>query len=146
MGELDFVPDVMEANGLEILFHEIAVQPGKPTTFAVSDETYCIGLPGNPLATFNQFELLVRPFLYRLMGLESTPLRLRLPMAKRRERKRAVRETWFPVAITPDGTLLPCEIHGAAHIGAMCEADALATMPAGVSVLDEGALATVHLL
>ena len=36
MGEFDLVPGIMKANGFDILFDEIAIQPGKPTTFAVS--------------------------------------------------------------------------------------------------------------
>ena len=146
MGDLDFVPDVMMANGLDILFTEIAVQPGKPTTFAVSDGMYCIGLPGNPLATFNQFELLVKPFLHRLMGHDYGHADLRLPMASMRSRKSAVRENWFPVRIVDDGAVMPCEVHGSAHVAAMCQADGLAKMPAGLASLERGDLVRVRML
>ncbi|MDK1021173.1 MAG: molybdopterin molybdotransferase MoeA [Candidatus Hydrogenedentes bacterium] len=146
MGDFDLVPGIMKANGLTILFDEIAIQPGKPTTFAVSDDIYCFGLPGNPVATFTQFELLVKPFLYRLMGHDHRPANLRLPMARTHTRKRAARLSWFPAKITDDGTVLPCEFHGSAHVDALCEADVLATMPAGVASLDEGALVTVRTL
>lgn len=146
MGDFDLVPGIMKANGLTILFDEIAVQPGKPTTFAVSDDIYCVGLPGNPVATFTQFEHLVKPLIYRLMGHDHRPLNLRLPMARTHTRKRAVRESWFLAKITGDGTVLPCEFHGSAHVNALCEADVLATMPAGVASLDAGALVTVRTL
>ncbi|MEE8307317.1 MAG: molybdopterin molybdotransferase MoeA, partial [Gammaproteobacteria bacterium] len=146
MGDFDLVPGIMKANGLNILFDEIAIQPGKPTTFAVSDDTYCVGLPGNPVATFSQFELLVKPFLYRLMGHHYRPANLRLPMARKHSRQRAARESWFPAKITDDGTVLPCEFHGSAHVESLCEADCLGTMPAGVGSLEEGALVTVRTL
>jgi|TARA_Y100000310_G_scaffold326578_1_gene391627 molybdopterin molybdotransferase len=146
MGDFDLVPGIMKANGLKILFDEIAIQPGKPTTFAVSDDTYCIGLPGNPVATFTQFELLVKPFLYRLMGHDFRPANLRLPMARAHSRQRAARESWFPAKITADGSVLPCEFHGSAHVESLCEADCLGTMSAGVASLDEGALVTVRIL
>lgn len=146
MGEFDLVPDVMKANGLTILFDEIAIQPGKPTTFAVSDTHLCVGLPGNPVATFTQFELLVRPLLHKLMGHDYRPAHLRLPMERSHTRRRAVRETWFPVQITAGGTVLPCEIHGSAHVGALCEAHALATMPPGVLAVDAGELIAVRML
>jgi molybdopterin molybdotransferase len=146
MGDLDLVPGIMKANGLEILFDEIAVQPGKPTTFAVSDDIYCVGLPGNPVAAFTQFEHLVKPLVYRLMGHDHRPIDFRLPMARRHTRKRAVRESWFLATVTADGAVMPCEFHGSAHVSALCEADALATMPAGVASLDEGALVTVRTL
>jgi molybdopterin molybdotransferase len=146
MGDFDLVPGIMKSNGLTILFDEIAIQPGKPTTFAVSDNSYCVGLPGNPVATFTQFELLVKPFLYRLMGHDYRPANLRLPMARTHSRKRFARESWFPAKITDDGTVLPCEFHGSAHVESLCEADCLGTMPAGVESLDEGVLVTVRTL
>ena len=146
MGDFDLVPGIMKANGLTILFDEIAIQPGKPTTFAVSDDTWCVGLPGNPVATFTQFELLVKPFLYRLMGLEYRPANLRLPMAQTHTRARAARESWFPAKITDDGTVLPCEFHGSAHIDSLCEADCLGNMSPGVGTLEKGSLVTIRTL
>ena len=146
MGDFDLVPGIMKANGLEILFDEIAVQPGKPTTFAVSDGMYCVGLPGNPVAAFTQFEHLVKPLIYRLMGHDHRPANLRLPMARTHTRRRALRESWFLAKITEDGAVLPCEFHGSAHVTAMCEADVLATMPVGVASIEEGELVTVRTL
>jgi molybdopterin molybdotransferase len=146
MGDFDLVPGIMKANGLTILFDEIAIQPGKPTTFAVSDDTWCVGLPGNPVATFTQFELLVKPFLYRLMGLEYRPANLRLPMAQTHTRQRAGRESWFPAKITDDGTVVPCEFHGSAHVDSLCEADCLGNMSPGVATLAKGSLVTIRTL
>jgi len=146
MGDFDLVPGIMKANGLNILFDEISVQPGKPTTFAVSDDTCCFGLPGNPVATFSQFELLVKPFLYRLMGHEYRPANLRLPMARTHTRRKSARESWFPASITADGSVLPCEFHGSAHIESLCQADCLGTMPAGVASVEKGVLVTVRVL
>jgi molybdopterin molybdotransferase len=146
MGDFDLVPGIMKANGFKILFDEIAVQPGKPTTFSVSNDTWCIGLPGNPVAAFSQFELLVKPFLYGLMGHDYSPPNLRLPMARTHTRKRFVRESWFPARITADGTVLPCEFHGSAHVESLCEADCLGTMEAGVASLEEGTLVSVRML
>lgn len=146
MGDFDLVPGIMKANGLTILFDEIAIQPGKPTTFAVSDDTWCVGLPGNPVAAFTQFELLVKPFLYRLMGHDYCPANLRLPMARTHTRQRFARESWFPARITDAGTVQPCEYHGSAHIESLCEADCLGTMPAGIASLDEGTLVAIRIL
>lgn len=146
MGDFDLVPGIMKANGLTILFDEIAIQPGKPTTFAVSDDTWCVGLPGNPVAAFTQFELLVKPFLYRLMGHEYRLPIIRLPMARTHTRQRFARESWFPARISDTGTVQPCEFHGSAHVESLCEADCLGTMPAGVASLAEGALVAVRML
>jgi molybdopterin molybdotransferase len=146
MGEFDLVPGIMKSNGFEILFDEIAIQPGKPTTFAVAPDAYCVGLPGSPVATFSQFEQLVKPFLYRLMGHEYRPPNIFLPMANAHSRPRARREGWFPARISDEGTVTPCEFHGSAHVDALCEADCLATMPPGVAELDAGSPVRVLLL
>ena len=146
MGEFDLVPGIMKANGFDILFDEIAIQPGKPTTFAVSPNSYCVGLPGNPVATFTQFELLVKPFLYRLMGHDYEPPNIRLPMDSNHTRARARRDGWFPATITREGTVSPCEFHGSAHVDSLCEADCLVTMPAGVKSLDAGCMVSIHLI
>ena len=146
MGDFDLVPGRLKANGLTILFDEISVQPGKPTTFAVTEKLFCFGLPGNPVATFTQFEHLVKPLIYRLMGHNFRPLRLQLPMARKHTRKRALRESWFLAKVTDEGSVLPVEFHGSAHVTAMCEADVMATMAVGVDTLEEGELVVVKAL
>lgn len=143
MGDFDLVPGVMQKNNIRILFDSIAMKPGKPTTFGVSPDVYCFGLPGNPVSTFIQFELLIKPFLFRLMGHEFRPPHSVLPLAGPVKSKRADREMWLPVVITQDG-VQPIEYHGSAHVNALCEADGLIVVPAGVTVLEKGTLVRVR--
>ncbi len=143
-GDFDLVPGIMTQNGIEILFDSIAMKPGKPTTFGVSPTVYCFGLPGNPVSTFIQFEILVKPFLYKLMGHDFRPTHSMLPLASRLEPKRVDRETWLPVRITPDGRVEPGAYHGSAHINALCEADGLIVLPVGAGVFEEGTLVRVR--
>ena len=63
MGDYDFVPEALQSNGFELLFQSVAMQPGRPTIFGTHNETYCVGLPGNPVSTFIVVELMVKPFL-----------------------------------------------------------------------------------
>ena len=63
MGDFDFIPGVMERAGVKILFSRINVQPGKPTTFGIHPDAIVFGLPGNPVSSFTQFEMLVRPLI-----------------------------------------------------------------------------------
>jgi len=138
MGDRDFVPGVMARNGLRILFDAIAIKPGKPTTFGVSDEACCIGLPGNPVSTFVVFELLVRPFLYWMMGHDYRPVHISGPLAESVSRRRTERESWIPVAITAGNAVSPIPYHGSAHIGALGEAGGLLRVPAGVATIPKG--------
>lgn len=52
----------------ELLFHGLAVKPGKPAFAGVIGGTLVIGLPGHPAAAYFVFELLARPAIYALLG------------------------------------------------------------------------------
>jgi molybdopterin molybdotransferase len=139
-GDYDVVPGVMRELGVEILFDSVAIKPGKPSTFGVTASGYCFGLPGNPVSTYILFEVLVRPFLRRLMG-EAEPRTVTYPLrlAEPLSRKGGERAAWIPVRITPEGEVAACEFHGSAHIHALCMADGLIMMPPGVTTLAKGA-------
>lgn len=67
VGTKDATCRVIEAQG-EILFHGIAMKPGKPTIFGKVDGKPVIGLPGHPVAAFFVAHLFVLPLLARLTG------------------------------------------------------------------------------
>jgi molybdopterin molybdotransferase len=68
-GEKDLVSAAIAALDGKLFFHGVAMSPGKQTIFAQLDETLVFGLPGRPVATYVAFEQLVRPVLFRMMGL-----------------------------------------------------------------------------
>ncbi|HUS87183.1 MAG TPA: gephyrin-like molybdotransferase Glp [Bacteroidales bacterium] len=138
MGDYDFVTKVFDRAGVKIIFDSIAVQPGKPTTFGVHKDALVFGLPGNPVSSFVQFELMVRPLIQRSMRSAWTPEVIRLPMAVDYTRKRAGRMGWVPVRITEAG-IKPVEYHGSAHINALPEADGLIAVPADIILIKKGA-------
>lgn len=144
MGDLDLVPEVMKKNHIDILFDRVAVKPGKPTTFGLSADAYCFGLPGNPVSTFVQFELIVKPFLYLLQGHRFRPPHILLPLAETVSQKRSRRDSWIPVTLTEKGEALPCDYHGSAHINALCDAAGLICIPAGTVSLEKGTLTDVR--
>jgi molybdopterin molybdotransferase len=137
MGTFDFVPSVMEKAGIEILFRKIALQPGKPTIFGKKEDTRIFGLPGNPVSSFTLFEVLVKPMLWKMMGMAAFYKALRLPIGVPYERKRSDRMQWLPVNIR-DGQVFTLEYHGSAHIFSLASADALAAVPFGVTKLEPG--------
>lgn len=144
MGDYDYVPQILNELGVDLKFKSIAVQPGRPTVFGVLKNKFIFGLPGNPVSSFVQFELLVKPMLYRMAGLEYEHLRLRLPMAVEYERKRSGRMSWMPVKITAEGEILPLEYHGSAHINALTLAHGLIAMPVGKTKMEKGELVDVR--
>ncbi|SOE72237.1 molybdenum cofactor synthesis domain-containing protein [Burkholderia sp. OK233] len=82
VGEEDHVKPAVEAEG-RLSMWQIAMKPGKPLAFgavrragqqaeaAASDETFFIGLPGNPVSSFATFLLFVRPFVLLLAGMRT---------------------------------------------------------------------------
>lgn len=146
MGDFDLVPKGLRARGFEIKFDRVAVQPGKPTTFAVSDGRYCFGLPGNPVSSFVIFELLVRPFLFALMGHEHKPAQIRMPLGEAFTRKSGARESWVPVAIGEDGTVRRMPYQGSSHISALCGAHGIVAFPEAVTELPVGTAVHVRLV
>jgi len=137
VGEFDFVAEVLEKAGVEILFDSIAVTPGKPTTFGKSNNKFCFGLPGNPVSSFVQFELLAKPFLYKMMDYNFKPAEIKLPMANEITRKRTARRAYIPVNII-NGEIKRVEYHGSGHIHALSGADGLIAFPQGIDTIKKG--------
>ena len=144
VGDFDFVPDILKKNGIELMFEKIAIKPGKPTVFGVSDGIFCFGMPGHPVSGFVMCELLVKPFLYRLMGHNFKPLEMKMPLGTSISRKKAGRPSWIPIAITGEGTARPVEYHGSAHFHALCGADGLLCIPKGTAEFKEGTIVPVR--
>ena len=70
VGLKDATCRVLASRG-SILFHGIAMKPGKPTILGVADGKPVFGLPGHPVAAFFVSRLFLLPLLDRLMGRES---------------------------------------------------------------------------
>jgi molybdopterin molybdotransferase len=144
MGDFDFIPAVMEQAGVKILFSRINVQPGKPTTFGIHPDAVVFGLPGNPVSSFTQFELLVRPLICKMMGYDLNPVTIQLPMKVAFTRRMAERHAFIPVIITSDNMVSPVEYHGSAHISALSLADGIITLPAGIERIEKGEIVSVR--
>ncbi len=144
MGDFDFIPGVLERAGVKILFSRVAVQPGKPTTFGVHKKALVFGLPGNPVSSFIQFELLVRPLIYRMMEYSWEPVIANYPIAEKFSRKFDDRMAFVPVLITNDGEALPVEFHGSGHLTAMTDTDGIISVPRGVKIIEKGKIVSVR--
>jgi len=145
MGDFDYVPSVIESTGMNIKFRSLAVQPGKPTLFAERDRKFVFGLPGNPVSSFVQFELLVKPLIYRIMGSQYEPRIVKLPMATSYQRKRTDRKSFIPVKYAL-GKIEPVEYHGSAHIHSFEQAWGIMSINIGESNVKPGELREIRQL
>jgi len=124
MGDYDFVPDILEAHGVDIRFRHIAVKPGKPTVFGIKESSYIFGLPGNPVSTLVIFELLVKPFISKLSGYEYTPVYIKGQLTQDIRTRKSKRKKFAPVYFE-NSTVTPVEYHGSAHILAYAHANGI---------------------
>jgi molybdopterin molybdotransferase len=138
MGDFDLVPEILKKTGFNILFQEIAVQPGKPSIFAEKEGKFCFALPGNPVSGFIQFELLIKPFILRLMGHKCKPVIFTLPLAANFSRKNDNRKAFYPVKINKQGEAELIEYHGSAHINAFNLAWGVMEIPLGIKDIFKG--------
>jgi len=142
-GDYDFVPAVLRSLGVTLHFEKVAVQPGMPTVFGTRGEKCFFGLPGNPVSTFVIFEILIKPFLFRMMGHEWAPLLIRATLEDPYRRKNAERTAFIPIIYNEGrASLLP--YHGSAHLLALSRANALMQLPQGVLEISAGSSVDVR--
>ncbi len=144
VGDFDFVPQIIRELGFEIHFSKISIKPGQHTTFASKENKYIIGLPGNPVSSFIQFEVFVRPFLLKLMNYKQTEIRLPMAMNHSFDRNKSDRNECLPVQIINENEVKLVDYHGSAHIHAYHQAYGFITVPAGKTGLLKGEIVDVR--
>lgn len=105
MGSYDYVKGVLQDLGVKIIFHKAAIRPGKPLLFGVKQgthKTYIFGLPGNPVSTMVTYEIFVRPFLRKLMGMRKVqPVMLQARLLEPLKKKKGF--TYFVRGVLEEG-------------------------------------------
>lgn len=149
-GEYDLVHECLEAEGCEIVFHQISIKPGKPVLFGRMGHTLVFGLPGNPVSTFVTAVLLLAPAV-RILGHrpEHRTWYLPLPLAGELP-PTGKRTTFHPGDLVRDAaseqlSVRPRAWDGSAdHIG-YSKSNVLIRRDAGASAAKEGELVRVVL-
>jgi molybdenum cofactor synthesis domain-containing protein len=142
VGERDLVVDAIAARG-EMIFHGIAVRPGKPTAFAMVSGTPFFGMPGNPTSCLSNAYILLVPFLRAIARLPAhAPRTLHVPLG-RRIASAVNRHQFYTVRLT-DGVAYPA-FKGSGDITSLSQADGYIEIPADESTVEEGALVEVTL-
>jgi molybdenum cofactor synthesis domain-containing protein len=135
VGERDLILDVVERMG-HVLFHGIAVKPGKPTLFGTVSGKPVFGMPGYPTSCLsNAYMLLVAPIRRMARLPEWTPRIARLPLGQRVVSTTG-RHQFYTVRII-DGQALPA-FKASGDITSMSQADGYIEIPAQVDVVEKG--------
>ena len=142
VGERDLIVDLIAARG-EMVFHGIAVKPGKPTAFAKVAGKPFLGMPGNPTSCLSNAYVLLVPFLRAIARLPILPERVvRVPLG-RRIASPANRHQFYTVRLE-GGAAFPA-FKGSGDITSLSQADGYIEIPADQSVLEEGTVVEVTL-
>ena len=142
VGERDLVVDAIAARG-EMVFHGIAVRPGKPTAFAIVSGTPFFGMPGNPTSCLSNAYILLLPFLRAIARLPPhQPRIVRAPLG-RRIVSAANRHQFYTVRLH-DGIAYPA-FKGSGDITSLSQADGYIEIPADRDTVEEQAIVDVTL-
>ena len=139
VGDFDFVPWAINELGFEVHFNKIAVKPGMHTTFATKgNDKYIVGLPGNPVSSFIQFEIFTKEIIHSLMGYNKTQVLLSLEMAASFSRKKTNREEYIPITINNENKVERVAYNGSAHIHAYHDAFGVISIAQGKQTIQKG--------
>ena len=137
VGARDLIVELVALRG-EMIFHGIAVKPGKPTAFARlhANGTPFFGMPGNPTSCLSNAYVLLVPFLRAVARLPPLPDRtIRVPVG-RRIVSQAGRLQFYTVKIE-GGVAMPA-FKGSGEITSLSQADGYIQIPPDQSVVEEG--------
>ncbi len=134
-GERDVLVDVVQARG-EVIFHGIAVKPGKPTLCGRIEQQLVLGMPGNPTSCLSNAYVLLIPLLRALAGLPPHEPDIRQATLTRQVTSPGNRLQFHQVRLEGD-TAVPV-FKGSGDITSLAEADGYIEVPIGVDRLEAG--------
>ena len=142
VGERDLIRDAIAAKG-RLLFHGVAVKPGKPTGLGIVHGKPVFAMPGYPTSCLSNAHMLLVPMLRRIARLgPNINTTRRMPLATRIA-SAAGRHQFYTVRIE-NGTAVPA-FKGSGDITSMSRADGYIEIPANVEVVEAGELVDVTL-
>ena len=143
VGPHDLVRRIEAELGVEEVFWQVAVKPGKPVAFGVRGRTLVFGLPGNPVSSLVACELLVKPALRALQGLADPLPRFEHGRAGSALRRNAARDELVRARIAVGGddddvVLEPLAGQESHMIVRAASADALVHVARGDGAIEAG--------
>jgi molybdopterin molybdotransferase len=126
-----------------MLFHGVAIKPGKPTGLAVVNGKPVFALPGYPTSCLSNAHVLLVPVLRRIARLGPKIMKTqRLPLSTRIA-SASGRHQFYTVRIV-DGSAVPA-FKGSGDITSMSRADGYIEIPPNVEVVEAGEMVEVTL-
>ena len=142
VGERDLTLDVLERKG-EVLFHGIAVKPGKPTAFGRIGDTPVLGMPGYPTSCLSNAYMLLVPLLRRMARLPPHRMRTVSVPAAQRFVSTTGRHQFYTVRV--EGGEAVAAFKASGDITSMSDADGYIEIPAQTDIVEKGEVVEVKL-
>ena len=149
VGVHDYVRPTIEKLGVQMKFWRVAIRPGHPLAFGMTDKTAVFGLPGNPVSSMVCVEEFVAPALRCMMGNPRLYRRTVTARVAHEVKFRPGRTEFIRVQLTRDEHGYIASATGTQSSGvllSMARADGLMVVPANSTGLAAGAQVTVQLL
>ena len=142
VGERDLILDVIGRKG-EIVFHGIAVKPGKPTVFGTINGKPMFGMPGYPTSCLSNAYMLLVPALRAMARLQPRhTATVSLPLGQRIVSTTG-RHQFYTVRIV-DGQAMPA-FKASGDITSMSQADGYIEIPAQTDIVEKGETVDIKL-
>jgi molybdopterin molybdotransferase len=139
VGDYDLVPQVLQQMGAQIVFHRVAIKPGKPVLVARRGAAWVVGLPGNPVSALVAWRLFAEPLGEALSGvphaLDESPEFGAITRAVANDGDRTI---LAPAQFQPGQPLPTVAIaawKGSHDVAAVARANSLAVLDVGVRLL-----------
>ena len=143
VGERDIMLDVLERRG-RVIFHGIAIKPGKPTLFGLVRKQLVFGMPGYPTACLSNAYVLLAPVLRKMARLPPQPPQTVTARMAKRIVSTTGRTQFLTVRLVGDVAHPAFKESGA--ITSMAFADGYIVIPADVDLLEKDEAVQVFLL
>lgn len=147
VGEHDLVRSVLEEEGLELDFWQIAMRPGKPLMFGMIGGTPVMGLPGNPVSTIVCAMIFLKPALQTMLGVkpvESRTISARLATSlSRNDHRQDYLRAKISYDVEGQSLVTPFSKQDSSMLAHLAQADCLIVRPPHASALETGKMVEI---
>ncbi len=146
VGSKDLTPKVVRQLG-EIIFHGVSIMPGRPVGVGKVEEKLIFMLSGFPVAAYNEFKLLLEPFiLLKVYGAEIKSIPYKARATRRIPSRLGILEMVRVTLNEIKGCLYatPLRIRGSGILSSLAYADGIVIVPEELEGYDENQLLDVY--
>jgi len=149
VGKYDLVKEALGDAGIKTLFWKVAVKPGKPTFFGVKERTLVFGLPGYPVSSMLNFENLIKPAIFFMLGRKDWNRLTLKAHLKEDIKNKSKRENFIRVKMTKERGewwATPVSSQKSGVLKSLIQADGLIIVPGEVEKVKAGKKVEVEIL